>query len=172
MGKLLSGRYGSKPEAESIALSLNDCAQQLNMKPSDFVSTGEPKFFEEKFGSSTRYLLFLLEAAEVKESSVWKPGYYLLPLEAKDVLAAIQKRGRVHRADDIVLPFDWEDEADAPEPIKTRAIAWGKESQPLFFKCSCKRLQMRLYAPWAMRKRWKARLRCPGRCQPSITTLL
>ncbi len=81
MGKLLSGKYGAGPDAESIPLSLKECNQKLNMKPSDFVSEGTPKFFEKDFGAGGRYLLFLADAEDIKESSVWKVGYYLLPLE-------------------------------------------------------------------------------------------
>jgi hypothetical protein len=172
MGKLLTGRYGSPPDAESIPITLTQCNQKLNLKPSDFVSSGPPKFFEKRFGSSARYLLFLLEADEVKDNGIWKPGYYLLPLEAKDVLSAIENR-RAGAADATVLPIEWEEEPkDAPEAMREKALAWGKASQPLFFKCTCKKLTLRLYPPWAMRQKWKSRLRCPRRCQPAITTLL
>lgn len=174
MGKLLSGRYGSKPEAESIAISLTECHQKLNLKPSDFVSEGPPKFFEASFGSSARYLLFLTDPDDIKESRIWRTGYYLLPLDAKDVLAAIEKRKpNAAREEGAVLSIEWEeDPASAPEPIRDKALAWGAASQPLFFKCACKKLQMRLYSPWAMRRKWKARLRCPGKCQPPMATLL
>jgi hypothetical protein len=172
MGKLLSGHYGSPPEAESIPITLKECSQKLNMKPSDFVSSGPPKFFEEAFGASGRYLLFLVDADEVLDSAIWKCGYYLLPLEAKDVLVALSKhKGRIS-FDPRVMPVEWEEETDAPEPIKERALKWSRESQPLFFKCGCKSLQLRLQAPWALRRRWKARLRCPGRCQPPLVKLL
>src|SRR5689334_23200639 len=110
MGKLLSGHYGSPPEAESIAITLAECNQKLNLKPSDFVSSGPPKFFEKNFGSSTRYLLFLLEASEIKESHVWKPGYYLLPLDAKDVLSAIEQRRTGAPGSENVLPIEWEED--------------------------------------------------------------
>ncbi len=171
MGKLLSGRYGSEPEAESIAISLSECNQKLSLKPSDFVSEGAPTFFEKNFGSASRYLLFKLEPEEVKDNRIWRPGYYLLPLEAKDVLAAIDKK-RTPGQGEITLPIEWEDKDEAPDILVTRAMEWGRTSQPLFFKCSCKQLSIRLYSPWALRRRWKARLRCPGKCQPPITTLL
>ncbi len=172
MGKLLSGRYGAAPDAESITLSLRECSQKLSLKPSDFVSAGPPKFFEKDFGTSGRYLLFQADAADIKESAVWKPGYYLLPLEAKDVLIALEKHkggaGEANR----VLPIEWEEVPEAPEDLKEKAMQWGRDSQPLFFKCVCKQLQLRLYAPWGFRRRWKVRLRCMKRCQPAMTTLL
>lgn len=173
MGKLLSGRYGSKPEAESISISLVECNQKLSLKPSDFVSEGPPAFFEKDFGSSSRYLLFLADANDVKDSKVWRVGYYLLPLDAKDVLAAIDRRKDPASIGASVLPVEWEDLPEsATDFIKKRALDWAAASQPLFFKCSCKKLHLRLYSPWALRKKWKARLRCPGKCQPPITTLL
>jgi hypothetical protein len=172
MGKLLSGHYGSAPVAESIPITLKECSQKLNMKPSDHVSTGPPKFFEQDFGASGRYLLFLTEEDEVAGSAIWKFGYYLLPLDAKDVLAALAKHRGGITQDPRIIPVEWEVESEAPEPIKTRALKWAMESQPLFFKCACKSLQIRLQAPWALRKQWKARLRCPGRCQPPLLKLL
>lgn len=92
MGKLLSGRYGSKPEAESVPITLVECNRKLNLKPSDFVSEGPPKFFEKSFGSSAHYLLFLAEPDDIKESRIWKSGYYLLPLILEDMLSAIEKK--------------------------------------------------------------------------------
>jgi len=172
MGKLLSGKYGSGPDAESIPLSLKECNQKLNLKPNDFVSEGAPTFFEKSFGSSGRYLLFLTDEADVKDSSVWKTGYYLLPLDAKDVLAALDKRKGGASGEREILPIDWETQVDSPEHIKAKAMTWARESQPLFFKCVCPRLSLRLYPPWALRQRWKVRLRCPKRCQPPLTTLL
>jgi hypothetical protein len=172
MGKLLSGRYGSEPDAESISISLRECNQKLNLKPSDYVSEGAPKFFEKAFGASGRYLLFLADADDVKESPIWKTGYYLLPLEAKDVLAALEKHRGAAGGDGRVLPIEWEKDEEAPAEIKKKAMEWGRASQPLFFRCVCKNLELRLYSPWALRRRWKARLRCPKRCQPPLTTLL
>jgi len=172
MGKLLSGRYGFEPDAESIPLTLKECSQKLNLKPSDFVSDGPPTFFEKAFGASGRYLLFLADAVDVKDSPVWKTGYYLLPLEAKDVLAALEKHKGGAAGGEKVLPIEWEADSDAPNEIKEKAMKWGKASQPLFFKCVCKNLELRLYPPWALRRRWKARLRCPKRCQPPMATLL
>ena len=104
MGKLLSGRYGSQPDAESIALSLRDCNQKLNLKPSDFVSEGHPKFFEKAFGAAGRYLLFFAEDDDVQGNPIWRRGYYLLPLEAKDVLAALDEIPREFR--EVVLLSD------------------------------------------------------------------
>jgi hypothetical protein len=171
MGKLLSGRYGSEPDAESISLSLRECNQKLNLKPSDFVSEGAPKFFEKAFGASGRYLLFLAGVDDVKENPIWKAGYYLLPLEAKDVLAALEKR-KITAEGARVLPIEWEVQPEGSPEIIEKAMQWGKASQPLFFKCVCKNLQLRLYPPWALRQRYKVRLRCPKRCQPPMSTLL
>jgi len=172
MGKLLSGHYGSKPEAESIPITLKECSQKLNMKPSDFVSAGPPKFFVKAFGAGGRYLLFLADADEVAGSAIWKFGYYLLPLDAKDVLEALSKHKGRGPADSRIMPVEWETETDAPEPVKQRALKWALDSQPLFFKCGCKSLRLRLQSPWALRRRWRARLRCPRRCQPPLTKLL
>src|SRR5882672_5076875 len=150
MGKLLSGRYGSEPDAVSISISLRECNQKLNLKPSDFVSEGAPTFFEKAFGASGRYLLFLADREDVKDNPIWKVGYYLLPLEAKDVLAALQKRKGAVVGDAFVLPIEWEsDEQEAPTEIKMKAMEWGKASQPLFFKCVCKNLTLRIFPPWA-----------------------
>jgi hypothetical protein len=172
MGKLLSGHYGAEPDAESIALSLKECNQKLNLKPSDFVSEGPPKFFEKAFGASGRYLLYLADGEDVRGSPIWKTGYYLLPLEAKDVLSALEKHKNASTEGGTVLPIEWETESDASEQIKQKAMKWSIASQPLFFICVCKKLELRLYPPWALRRRWKARLRCPKRCQPALTTLL
>jgi hypothetical protein len=172
VGKLLSGRYGSAPEAESVSLTLKECRQKLGLKPTDLVSIGPPRFFERSFGAGGHYLLFQPDSEEVADSAVWKPGYYLLPLEAKDVLAALSKHRSGRLADGRVLPVEWEKESDAPELIKARALKWAMATQPLFFKCGCEVLQLRLQPPWALRKRWRARLRCPKRCQPPQTILL
>ena len=172
MGKLLTGRYGAGPEAESISLSLKECNQKLNLKPSDFVSEGPPKFFEKAFGASGRYLLFLADAGDVKDSPIWKVGYYLLPLEAKNILVALERHKGGAAEGGTVLPIEWEAESEASEEIKKKAMDWARASQPLFFKCVCKRLSLRLYPPWALRRRWKARLRCPKRCQPPLAALL
>jgi hypothetical protein len=172
MGKLLSGRYGSEPDAESISISLKECNQKLNLKPSDFVSEGPPKFFEKAFGASGRYLLFLADAADAKDSPIWKIGYYLLPLEAKDVLSALEKHKGGATDGRSILPIEWEAESEASVEMKRKAMDWARASQPLFFKCTCRNLELRIYSPWALRHRWKARLRCPKRCQPALTTLL
>jgi len=172
MGKLLSGHYGAPPESESIPLSLKECNQKLSLKPSDFVSEGAPKFFDKDFGASGRYLLFQTDDHDLKGASAWRPGYYLLPLEAKDVLSALKKH-RGGQADETrVLPIELEASPETPRDIQHQALEWGKTSQPLFFKCRCDHLELRLYPPWALRHRWKARLRCPKRCQPPMTTVL
>ncbi len=172
MGKLLSGRYGAEPDAESIALTLKECNQKLNLKPSDFVSEGPPKFFEKAFGASGRYLLYLADTEDVRGNPIWKTGYYLLPLEAKDVLSALGKHKNASAEGRAVLPIEWEIESKAPEEIKKKAMEWAIASQPLFFICVCSQLELRIYPPWALRRRWKARLRCPKRCQPPLSTLL
>ena len=172
MGKLLSGRYGALPDAQSETLTLRECNQKLGLTPSDFVSVGEPKFFKKAFGAGGRYLLFLLEADEIKDSAVWKPGYYLLPIEAKNVLAALGRHKGDKPNQGAVLPIEWDDEDQAPAAVKERAMRWAAASQPLFFKCTCQNLELRLYSPWAIRRRWKARLRCPNRCQPPLMKLL
>ncbi|MFA5975075.1 MAG: hypothetical protein WC859_02805 [Elusimicrobiota bacterium] len=168
MGKLLSGHYGHSPEAEAVDISLRECNQKLGLKPNDFVSEGQPKFFEKSYGTKSRYLLFLLEAAEIEGNAIWKPGYYLLPLEAADVLKALDhKRGNV--GDGSILPIEIRTSERPPDGVLARARRWAEESQPLFFKCGCTFLELKLDPPWAFRKRWRARLRCSRRCQPALT---
>lgn len=171
MGTLLSGHYGGPPEAESGILTLQECSMRLGLKPTDFVSEGEPTFFEKKFGAKGRYLVFRTTADEVKGSPVWKQGYYLLPLEAIDVLAAFERKGGgASRAGNAkVLSVEVESKATVPEDVMARAKKWADESQPLFFKCHCDHLELRLDPPWGLRRRWKAKLRCPDRCQPQLT---
>ena len=171
MGKLLSGHYGSEPDAESVTLSLRDCNQKLNLKPSDFVSEGPPKFFEKAFGAAGRYLLFLTDQGDIEGSPIWKAGYYLLPLNAKDVLSALERKKSAADEDRPVLPIEWEGTTTAPEEIKKKAMEWAVASQPLFFTCVCRKLRLRLYPPWALRRQWKARLRCFKRCQPALSVL-
>src|SRR5438309_11638262 len=113
MGKLLTGRYGAGPEAESISLSLKECNQKLNLKPSDFVSEVPPKFFEKAFGAAGRYLLFLAEDDDVQGNPIWRRGNYLLPLEAKDVLAALERQKHARATEDKILPIEWEKTHDA-----------------------------------------------------------
>ena len=175
MGKLLAGRYGSAPDAESGTLTLRECSQMLGLKPSDFVSGGAPAFFEKTFGAKGRYLLFLVEPEETAGSPIWKPGYYLLPLDAADVLETLNRsRSRTDSLDggSRRLPVDITFKQEPPALVLDRAKQWADESQPLFFSCRCKELEMQLTAPWSLRKRWKARLRCPGRCVPALQTLL
>lgn len=171
MGVLYSGHYGRPPEAESGRLTLQECVQRLNLKPTDFVSAGEPAFFEKSFGTHGRYMLFKVAEEDVLGSPVWKAGYYLLPLDAADVLSALEKRrtGSV-RSTGEKLPYEVESPADAPEALVARARQWADSCQPLFFKCRCDHLELRLDPPWGLRRKWKARLRCPGRCQPALTT--
>ncbi len=166
MGVLLSGHYGQSPEAESGRLSLQECAQRLGMKPSDFVSAGDPTFFEKTFGGKGRYLLFKAEPAEVQGSPVWKQGYYLLPLDAIDVLSAFPKKGGAVQTGHRVLPYKIESKETVPPEVLARAKKWADGCQPLFFKCKCEYLEVRLDAPWSFRRRWRVHLRCPDRCQP------
>lgn len=170
MGKLLTGHYGESPEAESIPLSLAECNLKLGLKPSDFVSEGEPKFFEKSFGTKGRYLLFHLETKEIAGNPIWKAGYYLLPIEAIDVLKALQgvKRADVGK----ILPVKMESKETPPPAIQERIDAWVFNAQPLFFKCSCDFLELQVKAPWGLRRHWKLKLRCPDRCQPTQTAIL
>jgi hypothetical protein len=171
MGKLLSGRYGHPPDAESIPISLKECNQKLNMKPSDFVSAGPPAFFKKAFGARGRYLLFQVDAEELEGNLAWKGGYYLLPLEATDVLEALERHKGRFPDSDRRLPVHVHSDETPPHPILEKAKRWAEESQPLFFKCRCASLDLELIAPWALRRRWKARLRCPKRCQPPLNAL-
>jgi len=170
LGKLLSGRYGEPPRAESVPLSLKDCSQRLGLKPSDFISQGEPNFFKKSFGAGGRYLIFLVEETDVQSSPVWKAGYYLLPLEAADVLKVFLPEKEPNAGP--ALPVRVETKGVPPEIIADRAKRWAEESQPLFFKCGCDYLELKLQAPWGLRRQWKAVLRCPKRCQPALTTLM
>src|SRR5688572_28003403 len=126
MGKLLSGRYGSESEAESMQITLRECNQKLGMKPTDFVSEGKPKFFEKAFGASGKYLIFLMDTRDVQDNPIWKFGYYLLPLEAKDILVALEKHkgGSVHAGQ--ALPIQWEVEPEAAPDIVEKALKWGR----------------------------------------------
>lgn len=174
MGKLLSGRYGHEPNAESVALTLKECNQKLNLKPSDFVSEGPPAFFKKSFGSFGKYLLFLVDPEEVADNPIWRPGYYLLPLSAADVLEALERHKHAGLAAGDKLPIEWEvdeEQAEPPTLIKDRALKWASDAQPLFFICGCPNLLLRMDPPWALRRRWRARLRCPRRCQPTLTKL-
>lgn len=170
MGKLLTGRWGEPPEAESVPISLKDCNQKLGMKPSDFVSAGTPTFFEKKHGAAGRYLVFLSDADEVAGSPLWKSGYYLLPIEAIDVLKAL-KGLRVDNAGKI-LPVQVESDETPPAHVQEALDKWVAQCQPLFFKCRCDHLELRVKKPWGLRRRWKVRLRCPDRCQPVQSVVL
>ena len=173
MGKLLTGHYGRPPEAESVFLALNDASQKLGMKPSDFVSEGAPNFFKKTFGAPGRYLLFQTEAKEVEGSPVWKLGYYLLPLEAADILKSLEKSRQAAAAagDKRALPIKAEMETSPPLAVQERLDAWVAKAQPLFFKCGCDHLELKVMEPWGLRRRWKVRLRCPRRCQPPLVEL-
>src|SRR6185295_10153645 len=92
MGKLLVGHYGSPPDAESTTISLRDCHQRLGLKPSDFVSAEEPDFFKKSRRALGKYLVFQIHAGEIGNAAMWRVGYYLLPLEAMDVLRAFSKQ--------------------------------------------------------------------------------
>jgi len=166
MGKLLTGRYGEEPEAESMEIPLKDCHTRLGMKPSDFVSEGPPKFFRRSFDAGGRYLVFLLNESEAAGNAIWKPGYYLLPMEALNALKAFGKNAA---AGGRKLPVNVECKVEIPPEVGQRALKWSEECQPLFFKCKCDHLELKLDAPWALRRRWRARLRCPDRCQPVMS---
>ena len=174
MGKLLTGHFGRPPEAESVTLPLLDASRKLGLTPSDFVSTGPPNFFKKAFGAPGRYLVFYMEKDESQMSPIWKPGYYLLPLEAADVLRVLEKNREAAYAagDRRALPIRMEAKKTPPPGVQQRLDAWVAYVQPLLFKCGCDYLELKLAAPWGLRKRWKANLRCPRRCQPALTTLL
>jgi|GEM_PF-1998351 len=165
MGKLLTGRYGEEPEAESLEIPLKDCHQRLGMKPSDFVSEGPPRFFRHSFEAGSRYLVYLLTAEEIAGNPIWKPGYYLLPMKAAEALKLFAKNKNA-QAGNRILPVSVESKGEVPPDVMTRARRWADECQPLFFKCSCDHLELKIDAPWALRTRWRGRLRCPDRCQP------
>ncbi len=175
MGKLLSGHYGKPPEAESIPISLMDCQQKLGLKPSDFVSEGPPRIFEKAFGSRGRYLVFQVEDGEIAGSPVWKRGFYLLPIDAVDVLQAfdLNRRGiSFDSSPQAALPVHTETATAPPPEVQGQMDAWVARCMPLFFRCGCKFLELKVNPPWGLRRRWKARLRCPKRCQPPLVTLL
>src|SRR5215469_7000062 len=130
MGKLLTGRYGEEPEAESIDVSLKDANQRLAMKPSDFVSEGPPRFFRHSFEAGGRYLVYLLAAEEIAGNPIWKPGYYLLPMKATDALKLFQK-GKPDQAGRRILPVTVESREEVPPDIMDRARRWADQCQPL-----------------------------------------
>jgi hypothetical protein len=171
MGKLLVGHFGKKPDAESTTISLSDCHQRLGLKPSDFVSSDPPPFFKHTHGAKGRYLVFELDKKEIGDAAVWRQGYYLLPLEAADVLQAFGKMKR-DKTDFEKRPVEVEFKAEPPSDVLERATQWADDSQPLFFNCRCAHLILRLDAPWALRKRWGARLTCKKRCQPPLKSLI
>jgi hypothetical protein len=173
MGKLLTGHYGDVPEAESTTISLSDCRQRLGLKPTDFVSGGAPDFFNKAYGTKGRYLLFQVDEKEVVGNAVWKAGYYLLPMEAAEVLRVFQRnQGRGAATGQRILAVEIESKDTPPDDVKARAEKFARESQPLFFTCKCDHLEMKLSAPWGLRRRWKAKLACPDRCQPTLTVEL
>ena len=171
VGKLLVGHYGKAPEAESVEISLRDCHQRLGLKPSDFVSPEPPDFFRRAHGAIGKYLVFELAKDEIGDAAVWRPGYYLLPLEAVDVLQVLSKKNRGHPGG-VTRPVNVESKQEPPPDVLERAQHWADLSQPLFFHCRCENLILRLDAPWALRRRWAARLTCKKRCQPTLKALL
>lgn len=165
MGKLFVGHYGNPPDAESATITLKDCHQRLGMKPSDFVSESEPPFFRKKHGAMGRYLVFLLEPQE--SATVWKAGYYLLPLEAADILKVFNKQQLVEGGA-VKRPYQMECKEAPPPDVLKRAERWADESQPLLFDCKCPELTLRLDAPHLLRRTWRIRLSCPKRCMPAL----
>jgi hypothetical protein len=169
MGKLLIGHYGSEPEAESMAITLRECHQRLGMRPSDFISCDPPDIFKKAHGAKGKYLVFRISAEEIRGNVMWREGYYLLPLEAADVLKVFQKEdgpGAIRMGS--IRPMDILIKTQPPADVLERARQWGEDVQPLFFQCRCPRLILRVDAPWALRRRWKTRLTCPQRCQPAL----
>ena len=173
MGKLLTGHFGGPPEAESVSLSLADASQILGMKPSDFVSEGAPTFFTKAYGAPGRYLVFHVDDQELEGRPAWKKGYYLLPLEAGDILKAMEKNRLASGTSSgrHILPVKAVIDTPPPAAVQERLNAWVASAQPLFFKCGCDHLELTVSAPWGLRRRWKARLRCPKRCQPALNEL-
>lgn len=171
MGKLFVGHFGKEPEAESTMISLRDCNQRLGLKPSDFVSVHPPSFFKHARGAKGRYLVFELDQKEIGDAAVWKPGFYLLPLEAADVLQAFGKMKRDKTGLEL-RPVEVVYKIDPPADVLERATLWANNSQPLFFNCRCEQLILKMDAPWALRKRWGLRLTCKKRCQPAIKSLI
>jgi hypothetical protein len=171
MGKLLIGHFGHSPEAESVSIALRDCHQRLGLKPSDFVSTEPPTFFKKAHGAVGRYLVFQLDIEEIKEAAVWRPGYYLLPLDALDVMKAFGKQALTSDPA-AIRPVELECEVQPPVDVLKRAHHWADQSQPLFFQCHCPKLTLRLDPPWGFRRHWVGRLMCGKRCQPVLKTRL
>jgi hypothetical protein len=171
MGKLLIGHFGRPPEAESVTLTLSECHQRLGLKPSDFVSSDAPPFFHKSKGAKGKYLVFELEVKEVQDMAVWRPGYYLLPLEAADVLKAFSKQEAARRGSG-KRPYDIVFKKQPPEDVLDRAQRWADESQPLLIQCRCPSLLLKMDAPWAVRRRWSIKLTCEKRCQPPLKTLI
>lgn len=168
MGKLLIGRFGQEPDAESLTITLRDCHQRLGLRPSDFISSTPPDLFKEAHGAKGKYLVFKMDAEEIGGNVMWRDGYYLLPLEAADVLKVFQKVNLSTAAGGRIRPMDVEFKVQPTADVLERARRWAEDSQPLFFQCHCPRLVLRLDAPWVVRRRWRARLTCPNRCQPAL----
>ena len=171
MGKILVGHFGKPPEAEAVEITLKDCHQRLGLTPSDFVSLEPPSFFKKAHGAMGKYIVFWADAAEIQDAAVWRAGYYLLPLEAADVLQAFNQKNRPASKDG-VREFSVESKTDVPPDILARASRWAVESQPLFFKCHCPSLILKMDSPAVLRKHWRARLTCPKRCVPAMKTLI
>jgi hypothetical protein len=169
MGKLLIGKYGQPPDAESVTISLRDCHQRLGLKPSDFVSSEDPNFFHRRVkGALGRYLVFQLEASEIQDAAVWRPGFYLLPLDAADVLNAFSKQEVARASKGSARPYELESKQPLPDDVLARAQQWAERSQPLLFKCHCAKLVLKMEGPTFLRRYWKARLTCRKRCQPAL----
>jgi hypothetical protein len=168
MGKLLIGHYGQEPDVESIEITLKECHQRLGMKPSDFVSEVPPAFFRKAHGALGKYMVFQLEKNEIPDA-FWRAGYYLLPMEAADVLKAFGKLS-LHSQAAQVRPTKIEAKEPVPEAILKRVQSWSIESQPLLFNCHCPELVIKVDPPALFRKTWKVRLTCPKRCQPALRT--
>src|SRR4051812_24932783 len=127
MGKLLIGHYGRPPEAESVDLTLNDCHQRLGLKPSDFVSSEPPAFFKKSKGALGKYLVFEVDAKEVPVTAIWRPGYYLLPLEAADVVKAFNHQDLSGRAAG-ARPYDLDFKKRPSDEVLERAQRWADQS--------------------------------------------
>ena len=166
MGKLLIGRYGEEPSAESIPMSLKDCHLKLGLRPTNYVSEGEPDFFNESDGAFGKYLVFKADAEDMT-GPLWKPGYYLLPVDpgqALNLLKGVDRTPLSGRR----RPVQLQAPEDVPPEVLTRAKAWVEQTQSSLMDCECATLEGRVKPPFGLRRQWNVSLGCPKRCQPVL----
>jgi len=171
MGKLLIGRYGSKPNAESTSLSIKDCHLKWGLKPSDFVSLDTPPFFKDSDNARGMYLVYKAEPEDLGSTPQWRAGYYLLPVDPAAHMNAILGQENV-AVSTAKRPVHLESKNDVPPEIQERALAWASHSQTMLFSCACTSLTLKLSSPWSLRRRWEAKLVCPNRCQPALKSVI